>query len=156
MISENTNIELLLNKSNKLYTNRKLDKALTIAQEALSMSKNQHYIIGEIHSNLLLGLINTTVGKYEGAEGRFSTALEHIQQADILNQPLNGKGKNIEILLALGEVYENRQEFDDFKAMEFASAACALKHTYEGDVNFATVKEVMGILEGNTTGRFNR
>jgi 2-dehydro-3-deoxygluconokinase len=56
---------------------------------------------------------------------------------------------------AAGLIY-GLQEFDDFKAMEFASAACALKHTYEGDVNFATVKEVMGILEGNTTGRFNR
>ena len=40
--------------------------------------------------------------------------------------------------------------------MEFASAACALKHTYEGDVNYATVDEVMGILDGNTSGRFNR
>ncbi|ADV51516.1 sugar kinase [Cellulophaga sp. E16_2] len=56
---------------------------------------------------------------------------------------------------AAGLIY-GLQEFDDYKAMQFASAACALKHTYEGDVNFATVKEVMGILEGNTTGRFNR
>tara|TARA_R110000868_G_scaffold4211_16_gene26814 strand:- start:4781 stop:5785 length:1005 start_codon:yes stop_codon:yes gene_type:complete len=56
---------------------------------------------------------------------------------------------------AAGLIY-GLQQFDDMMAMEFASAACALKHTYEGDVNFATVKEVMGILEGNTTGRFNR
>lgn len=56
---------------------------------------------------------------------------------------------------AAGLIY-GLQQFDDFKAMQFASAACALKHTYEGDVNFATVKEVMGILDGNTTGRFNR
>lgn len=56
---------------------------------------------------------------------------------------------------AAGLIY-GLQQFDDFKAMEFASAACALKHTYEGDVNFATVKEVMGILDGNTTGRFTR
>lgn len=56
---------------------------------------------------------------------------------------------------AAGVIY-GMQQFDDFKAMEFASAACALKHTYEGDVNFATVNEVMAILEGNVTGRFNR
>ena len=56
---------------------------------------------------------------------------------------------------AAGLIY-GLQQFDDFKAMEFASAACALKHTYEGDVNFATVKEVMGILDGNTIGRFTR
>ncbi len=48
------------------------------------------------------------------------------------------------------------QHYEDYKAMEFASAACALKHTYEGDVNFATVSEVEAILEGNITGRLKR
>jgi 2-dehydro-3-deoxygluconokinase len=56
---------------------------------------------------------------------------------------------------AAGLIY-GLQEFDDYKAMEFASAACALKHTYEGDVNLTNVKEVTGILEGNTSGRFTR
>ncbi|WP_248722332.1 sugar kinase [Seonamhaeicola sp. ML3] len=56
---------------------------------------------------------------------------------------------------AAGLIYGLRR-FDDFKAMKFASAACALKHTYEGDVNLTTVNEVMGILDGNTSGRFNR
>lgn len=56
---------------------------------------------------------------------------------------------------AAGLIY-GLQEFDDYKAMEFASAACALKHTYEGDVNYATVDEVTAILEGNISGRFNR
>ena len=56
---------------------------------------------------------------------------------------------------AAGLIY-GLQKFDDFKAMEFASAACALKHTYEGDVNLSTVTEVMGILDGNTSGRFVR
>lgn len=48
------------------------------------------------------------------------------------------------------------QNFDDYKAMEFAAAASALKHTYEGDVNFSNVDEVMNIIDGNTLGRFNR
>ena len=56
---------------------------------------------------------------------------------------------------AAGLIYA-LQNFDDYKAMEFASAASALKHTYEGDVNFATVGEVTSILEGNTTGRLHR
>lgn len=56
---------------------------------------------------------------------------------------------------AAGLIY-GLQRFDDCKAMKFASAACALKHTYEGDVNLATVSEVTGILEGNTSGRLNR
>ncbi|MGJ8735356.1 sugar kinase [Zobellia laminariae] len=56
---------------------------------------------------------------------------------------------------AAGLIY-GLQHFDDYKAMEFGSAACALKHTYEGDVNLATVKEVNSILDGNITGRLVR
>ncbi|TWO32589.1 sugar kinase [Seonamhaeicola sediminis] len=56
---------------------------------------------------------------------------------------------------AAGLIYGLRN-YDDYKAMEFGSAACALKHTYEGDINLATVKEVSDILEGNISGRFNR
>lgn len=56
---------------------------------------------------------------------------------------------------AAGLIY-GLQHFDDTKSMEFASAACALKHTYVGDVNYATIDEVIRIVEGNVTGRFNR
>ena len=56
---------------------------------------------------------------------------------------------------AAGLIY-GLQRFDDYKAMKFACAACALKHTYEGDVNLATVDEVMSILDGNTSGRLSR
>ncbi len=56
---------------------------------------------------------------------------------------------------AAGLIY-GLQHFDDTKSMEFASAACALKHTYVGDVNYATIDEVMRIVEGNISGRFNR
>ena len=56
---------------------------------------------------------------------------------------------------AAGLIY-GLQNFDDYKAMDFAAAASALKHTYEGDVNFSNVAEVMNILDGNTSGRFNR
>ncbi|GAA3638394.1 sugar kinase [Flavivirga jejuensis] len=56
---------------------------------------------------------------------------------------------------AAGLIY-GLQRYDDYKAMHFACAACAMKHTYEGDVNLATVKEVTEIIEGNTSGRLNR
>ena len=57
---------------------------------------------------------------------------------------------------AAGLIYGLQELHDDYKAIEFASAACALKHTYEGDVNLATVNEVMGILGGNKSGRLTR
>ena len=55
-----------------------------------------------------------------------------------------------------GGLIHGLQKFDDFKAMQFASAACAIKHTYLGDVNYANEEDVMSILEGNTTGRLHR
>lgn len=56
---------------------------------------------------------------------------------------------------AAGLIY-GLQSYDDFKAMQFGAAASALKHTYEGDVNYSNVDDVMSVLRGNTSGRFQR
>ena len=56
---------------------------------------------------------------------------------------------------AAGLIY-GLQHFDDCKAMEFACAACALKHTFEGDINYASVNDVEHILEGDFSGRLVR
>ncbi|SDR86439.1 sugar kinase [Winogradskyella sediminis] len=56
---------------------------------------------------------------------------------------------------AAGLIY-GLQNYDDYKAMLFACAACALKHTYEGDVNYSNVNDVIQIIEGNISGRFVR
>ena len=46
--------------------------------------------------------------------------------------------------------------FDDLKALEYANAACAIKHTIEGDANLLREDEVLDVIEGNTSGRLNR
>ena len=46
--------------------------------------------------------------------------------------------------------------YNDLKALEFANASCAIKHTIEGDANVLSEKEVLNIIEGNTSGRLNR
>ena len=48
------------------------------------------------------------------------------------------------------------QNYDDQKTLEFANAACALKHTILGDANLVSVEEVLEVLEGNTGGRIKR
>ncbi|MBC9795162.1 sugar kinase [Sinomicrobium weinanense] len=48
------------------------------------------------------------------------------------------------------------QHFDDQKAIAFANAACALKHTIEGDVNLVSADEVMQVVEGHISGRIKR
>lgn len=46
--------------------------------------------------------------------------------------------------------------FDDQKALSFATAACALKHTILGDVNLVSVEEVLRVVQGNVSGRLRR
>ena len=46
--------------------------------------------------------------------------------------------------------------YDDLKALEFANAACAIKHTIEGDANLLNEQEVLNVIDGNLSGRLNR
>lgn len=42
------------------------------------------------------------------------------------------------------------------KTIDFASAACCIKHTISGDINFTTVEEVTQLASGDTEGKVNR
>ncbi len=57
---------------------------------------------------------------------------------------------------AAGIIYGLLNLEDDQKAVNFAAAACALKHTVEGDANVVTVDDVNNLVEGNTSGRIKR
>lgn len=48
--------------------------------------------------------------------------------------------------------YENDRQ----KALDFAVAACCLKHTISGDYNLVTVEEVEKMLHGDSTGKVSR
>ena len=42
------------------------------------------------------------------------------------------------------------------KALDFATAASAYKHTLKGDFNWATVEDVEVLMSGNISGRVKR
>ncbi len=46
--------------------------------------------------------------------------------------------------------------YDDTKALQFANASCALKHTIEGDANLVSEKEILNVINGNLNGRIVR
>lgn len=46
--------------------------------------------------------------------------------------------------------------YDDERAIDFASAACALKHTVLGDVNMVSLENVQSLMEGDTSGSIRR
>lgn len=48
------------------------------------------------------------------------------------------------------------KNLQDQKALEFATAACALKHSIYGDANLATKQEIMEVVDGNRKGRIKR
>ncbi|MEQ9426643.1 MAG: sugar kinase [Cyclobacteriaceae bacterium] len=56
---------------------------------------------------------------------------------------------------AAGMIY-GLLNLSDQEAVNFAAAACALKHTVEGDVNMVSVGDVDSLVQGNTSGRIKR
>lgn len=55
-----------------------------------------------------------------------------------------------------GLIYGLINEQPDQKALEFAAAACAWKHSIEGDVNIATVAEIESLVKGENVGKLLR
>lgn len=57
---------------------------------------------------------------------------------------------------AAGIIYGLLHHEDDFRALQFGTAACALKHTVEGDANMVTSEMVYDLMSGNTSGNIKR
>lgn len=55
-----------------------------------------------------------------------------------------------------GLIYSLLKGANDQDAVEFATAACALKHSIEGDVNLVTVEEVESLVKGQNVGKLLR
>ncbi|WP_047245474.1 sugar kinase [Maribacter thermophilus] len=57
---------------------------------------------------------------------------------------------------ASGLIYGLLHYDEDIQALNFASAACALKHTVPGDVNMVSLENVNSLMDGDTSGTINR
>ncbi len=57
---------------------------------------------------------------------------------------------------AAGLIYGLLEKATQQEALNFATAACALKHTIEGDANMVSVEEVDRLAGGDTSGRIIR
>lgn len=55
-----------------------------------------------------------------------------------------------------GFIYGMLSGWDDQDTLEFATAASALKHSIEGDVNLVSVAEVEGLVKGENVGKLLR
>ncbi|MDF9799281.1 2-dehydro-3-deoxygluconokinase [Catalinimonas alkaloidigena] len=57
---------------------------------------------------------------------------------------------------AAGVIYGLLHYQKDEEALSFATAACALKHTVEGDANIIALEDVQELMHGNTSGKIKR
>ncbi|MGJ8745618.1 sugar kinase [Polaribacter sp.] len=57
---------------------------------------------------------------------------------------------------ASGIIYGLLHYDNDLQALNFATAACALKHTIPGDVNMVSKENVESLMDGNTSGKIKR
>jgi 2-dehydro-3-deoxygluconokinase len=55
-----------------------------------------------------------------------------------------------------GLIYKMLHGANDQEALEFATAACALKHSVQGDVNLISVAEVESLVKGENVGKLLR
>lgn len=105
-------IQDLLKQSDQLFTRRSLEQAMSFAQEALELSSAATYKEGIIESNLLLGKIHATSGKYNSDDSHFPKALQFIRQAEDSSQAALENGHTADILLAFGDVFQNENNYN--------------------------------------------
>jgi 2-dehydro-3-deoxygluconokinase len=55
-----------------------------------------------------------------------------------------------------GFIYGSLSDYSDHEKINFAASSAVLKHSVEGDFNLVSVKEIWGLIEGNTGGRVKR
>ncbi|MEM1323504.1 MAG: tetratricopeptide repeat protein [Bacteroidota bacterium] len=105
-------IHNLIHQTHTLFTQKNLDQALSTAELALDLSNEVNYPKGIIHSNLLLGQIHSTYGHYKGDKSSWPLALECLEKANTLNDSPSGNGVGVDILLAFGNVYQDKKDYD--------------------------------------------
>lgn len=104
-------IPLLLDQSHQLYTGRDLPGTIDLACEALRLAEETASAEAKIEAHLLLGQAYSTTAEYQGNQALFAQALEHLHQADQLNQVPRHE-KTSDICLALAETYLHQEAYE--------------------------------------------
>lgn len=120
----NDQIDKLITKSKLLFNQKSLEAAKGTAEEALALSQNFEYSKGKIKSQLLLGIIHMTDGRYKGDQTNLNQALSCLKEAHQLNDA-HGNGATVDILLAFGEYHQREKQFSQagdyyIKALDYS------------------------------------
>lgn len=123
------------------------DKFVSVCQQMM-----QHY-------PRIKKIVNTTRGSVNASHNTLSGMLWNGQQ--LRKTPTHHITHIVDRIgggdaFMAGLIYGLLTYQDDQKALDFAVAASALKHTIEGDANLVTVAEVEPVMNGDSSGRLSR
>ena len=130
-------LQILLDRSSRLYKNRKLESASLLAQrvsELADTNKNVHAII---HSNLLLGKIHSTMGTFMGNKEKQNEALNYLNKATSYKNEITKNGVGTHLDITYGKIYQNLGELDKSK-----------KHLLKALDHAKTNKDLDGLIKG--------
>src|SRR5690606_24431741 len=119
-------------------------------QEAAKVLMNTFPSITAVYDKIRIGL-NASWQKVYGqawVNGQFLKTAE-LEITHVVDRIGTGDA------FAAGLIY-GLKHWSPQQALEFANAACALKHTINGDVILASVEEINELVAGNTGGRIKR
>lgn len=109
-------IKTLLDQSDRLRVQRKLDEAKQTASEALVLSQKESFQNGIFESNLQLGEILSLSSKFNGDHSLLQKAQDHLIEAESSHPKQPGNGYNTSILLAFGRIALNKNDVEGAKA----------------------------------------
>lgn len=91
----------------------------------------------------------------QSIQGRFWTGTEFVR-TEVLNISHVVDRVGTGDAFAAGLIYGLLHYDDELQALNFATSACALKHTVMGDVNMVSLENVKSLMNGNTSGALKR
>lgn len=118
--------------------------------EACKKLKQQIPSVHKVFDKIRIGITASaqqTQGRAWGNEDYFETDLLEINP--VVDRIGTGDA------FAAGLIY-GLKNFDDKKALNFANAACAIKHTIPGDINYSNAEDILEVMNGNSGGRIKR
>lgn len=88
-------------------------------------------------------------------QGRIWTGTEYIKTETLnISHVIDRVGTGD--AFAAGLIYGLLHYDNDLQALDFATAACALKHTVIGDVNMVSLENIKNLMAGDTSGALKR
>lgn len=123
------------------------DKFRSMAKQLMDMSPRIKKVVGKTRKS-----ISASHQQIQGKmwNGKKYIKTETLNVTHVVDRVGTGDA------FAAGLIYGLLHYSKDIQALNFASAACALKHTVPGDVNMVSLENVTSLMEGDTSGAIRR